>query len=124
MVVCAKVMNYMGNTPETVANKTYLVSLNGKTADGSGSGTSQARQRAMVLQPFNSVAAQKYTAALEAGKATDKEFYIKGKVQSIKNQFSADFGNGSFYIADDPTAPSSTSSASTTSVAKNGKRAI
>ena len=51
--------------------------------------------------PFNSVAAQKYTAALEAGKATDKEFYIKGKVQSIKEQFSASFGNGSFYIADD-----------------------
>ena len=38
VVVCAKVMNYMGNTPETVSNKTYLVSLNGKTADGSGSG--------------------------------------------------------------------------------------
>ena len=51
--------------------------------------------------PFNSVAAQKYTAALEAGKVTDKEFYIKGKVQSIKDQFSATYGNGSFYIADD-----------------------
>lgn len=103
VVVCAKVMNYMGNTPETVANKTYLVSLNGKTADGSGSGdiTGTAKGDGSEANPFNSVAAQKYTAALEAGKATDKEFYIKGKVQSIKNQFSADFGNGSFYIADD-----------------------
>ena len=51
--------------------------------------------------PFNSVAAQKYTAALEAGKATDKEFYIKGKIQSIKDQFSAQYGNASVYIADD-----------------------
>ena len=51
--------------------------------------------------PFNSVAAQKYAAALEIDKATDKEFYIKGKVQSIKEQFGAQFGNGSFYIADD-----------------------
>ena len=103
VVVCAKVMNYMGNTPETVANKTYLVSLNGKTADGSGSGdiTGTAKGDGSEANPFNSVAAQKYTAALEAGKATDKEFYIKGKVQSIKDQFSATYGNGSFYIADD-----------------------
>lgn len=103
VVVCAKVMNYMGNTPETVANKTYLVSLNGKTADGSGSGdiTGTAKGDGSAANPFNSVAAQKYTAALESGVVSDKEFYIKGKVQSIKDQFSAAFGNGSFYIADD-----------------------
>ena len=29
--------------------------------------------------PFNSVAAQKYTAALASGVVSDKEFYIKGK---------------------------------------------
>ena len=103
VVVCAKVMNYMGNTPETVANKTYLVSLNGKTADGSGSGdiTGTAKGDGSAANPFNSVAAQKYTAALDSGVVSDKEFYIKGQVQSIKDQFSAAFGNGSFYIADD-----------------------
>ena len=103
VVVCAKVMNYMGNTPETVANKTYLVSLNGKTADGSGSGdaTGTAKGDGSAANPFNSVAAQKYTAALASGAVSDKEFYIKGKVQSIKEQFSASYGNGSFYIADD-----------------------
>ena len=104
VVVCAKVMNYMGNTPETVANKTYLVSLNGKTAGGTTPDTptaGEAKGDGTAANPFNSVAAQKYTAALEAGVVTDKEFYIKGKIQSIKNQFSADFGNGSFYIADD-----------------------
>ena len=103
VVVCAKVMNYMGNTPETVANKTYLVSLNGKTADGSGSGdiTGTAKGDGSEANPFNSVAAQKYTAALASGVVSDKEFYIKGKVQSIKDQFSATYGNGSFYIADD-----------------------
>lgn len=103
VVVCAKVMNYMGNTPETVANKTYLVSLNGKTADGSSSGdiTGTAKGDGSAANPFNSVAAQKYTEALEAGVVSDKEFYIKGKVQSVKEQFSAAFGNGSFFIADD-----------------------
>ena len=104
VVVCAKVMNYMGNTPETVANKTYLVSLNGKTAGGTTPDTptaGEAKGDGTAANPFNSVAAQKYTAALEAGVVTDKEFYIKGKVQSVKEQFSAAFGNGSFYIADD-----------------------
>ena len=104
VVVCAKVMNYMGNTPETVANKTYLVSLNGKTAGGTTPDTptaGEAKGDGTAANPFNSVAAQKYTAALEAGVVTDKEFYIKGKVQSVKQQFSAAFGNGSFYIADD-----------------------
>ena len=104
VVVCAKVMNYMGNTPETVANKTYLVSLNGKTAGGTTPDTptaGEAKGDGTAANPFNSVAAQKYTAALEAGVVTDKEFYIKGKVQSVKEQFSATFGNGSFYIADD-----------------------
>ena len=104
VVVCAKVMNYMGNTPETVANKTYLVSLNGKTAGGTtpdAPTAGEAKGDGTAANPFNSVAAQKYTAALEAGVVTDKEFYIKGKVQSVKQQFSAAFGNGSFYIADD-----------------------
>ena len=104
VVVCAKVMNYMGNTPETVANKTYLVSLNGKTAGGTTPDTptaGEAKGDGTAANPFNSVAAQKYTAALEAGVVTDKEFYIKGKVQSVKEQFSAAFGNGSFYISDD-----------------------
>lgn len=104
VVVCAKVMNYMGNTPETVANKTYLVSLNGKTAGGTtpdAPTAGEAKGDGTAANPFNSVAAQKYTAALEAGVVTDKEFYIKGKVQSVKEQFSATYGNSSFYIADD-----------------------
>ena len=38
VVVCGKLMNYKGNTPETVSGKAYLYSLNGKTEPGSGGG--------------------------------------------------------------------------------------
>jgi hypothetical protein len=31
VVICGKVVNYQGNTPETVANGSYIYSLNGKT---------------------------------------------------------------------------------------------
>ena len=36
IVICGKVVNYRGNTPETAANKSYIYSLNGKTAAGGG----------------------------------------------------------------------------------------
>ena len=107
VVVCGKVMNYSGNTPETVQNKTYLISVNGKTAGGSDTPTTgEAKGTGTATDPFNSVAAQKYTAALEAGKATDQEFYIKGKIQKFANngEFNAQYGNASFYIADDATS--------------------
>ena len=31
IIICGKLVNYRGNTPETVANKSYIYSLNGKT---------------------------------------------------------------------------------------------
>jgi len=39
VIICGKVVNYKGNTPETAANKSYIYSLNGKTSDdGTGGG--------------------------------------------------------------------------------------
>lgn len=39
--------------------------------------------------------------SLGSGEVSDKEYYIKGKIQEIKDQFAAQFGNATFYIADD-----------------------
>lgn len=105
VVFCGKVMNYSGNTPETVQSKAWLYSLNGETADG-GSTTpdgGETKGTGTAADPFNSVAAQKYTEALTADAATEQEFYIKGKIQKIADngEFSASYGNASFYIADD-----------------------
>ena len=38
VVIHGKLMNYRGNTPETVAGEAYLYSLNGQTGDGGGGG--------------------------------------------------------------------------------------
>ena len=38
---------------------------------------------------------------LASGAKTDKQYYIKGKVVSVKEAFSAQYGNASFYISDD-----------------------
>ena len=107
LVFCGKVINYSGNTPETVQAKAWLVSINGETGSGSDTpAAGEAKGTGTQADPFNSVAAQKYTAALEAGKVTDQEFYIKGKIQKFANngEFNANYGNASFYIADDATS--------------------
>ena len=36
VIICGKLMNYKGNTPETVANESYLYSLNGQGGGGGG----------------------------------------------------------------------------------------
>ena len=38
VIICGKVVNYKGTTPETVQNAAYLYSLNGKTEGGGGGG--------------------------------------------------------------------------------------
>ena len=61
----------------------------------SGSGT--------LADPWNAVAAQNFTAALPADEPTEQTYYIKGKIAKIANngEFSARFGNATFYISDD-----------------------
>lgn len=105
LIICGNIETYFGATG--LKSATYA-KINGKEIGKKPGDTTpgtdlkgEAKGDGSEANPFNSVAAQKYTVALEAGKATDKEFYIKGKVQSIKEQFSASYGNGSFYIADD-----------------------
>ena len=51
--------------------------------------------------PFNSVAANNEAKKLASGAVSEQGYYIKGKVVSIKEQFSAQYGNASFYISDD-----------------------
>lgn len=51
--------------------------------------------------PFNSVAANAEANKLASGAVSEQGYYIKGKVVSIKEQFSAQCGNASFYISDD-----------------------
>ena len=103
VIVCGKVTNFKGNTPETVTGKAYLYSLNGVTggdtpqpAEPKGTGT--------AADPFNPMAAINYTSALPADQESDKDIYIKGKVSQIKFNYVADqYGNATFYISEDGT---------------------
>ncbi len=109
VIICGKLVNYKGTTPETSQKNSYIYSLNGKTTnDGgqepdpeptpgtaSGSGT--------LADPWNAVAANNFTATLPADTETDQDYYIKGKIAKIANngEFSTQYGNATFYISDD-----------------------
>ena len=110
VVICGELMNYRGNTPETVANKAYLYSLNssgggggGDTPGGNGNGT-----LADPYTPAGAIDAVKdltWTSNTVYDK-TDK-VYVKGKISRIANNGTyvggGDFGNASYWISADGT---------------------
>ena len=111
VVICGKVVNYKGNTPETVANKSYLYSLNGKTEDGgSGGGNGggstggdQAKGTGTQADPYNAAGAIAAASSLAADAKTDNDVFVAGKISSIKYTFSAQYGTATFNISDDGT---------------------
>ena len=105
VVICGKVVNYKGNTPETVANKSYIYSLNGQTSGGGDTPTPSGDNDGSLDKPFTPAEANAFIATLAADTNTDKDYYIKGKIIEItdKNQFNTQYGNCTFYISDDGT---------------------
>ena len=102
VIVCGKIVNFKGNTPETVAGKAFLYSLNGETQGGGGGNTGTPQGTGTLADPYNAAAANAAAAALAADAESD-DIYIKGKICKIANNgtFSTEYGNASFYISDD-----------------------
>ena len=113
VIICGKLMNYRGNTPETVANEAYLYSLNGVTESGGGGGgggqTGTPQGTGTLADPYNVAAGLAAVANLTWTSNTDYQatgvVYMKGKISKIANNgtfaASGDYGNASFYISDD-----------------------
>lgn len=106
VVLCGNIEAYFGKTGlkavvwAKLGDKEFGAKPGTETGGGSditgtpkGTGTKD--------DPFNSVAANQMASKLASGEKTDKQYYIKGKVVSVKEAFSAQFGNASFYISDD-----------------------
>lgn len=100
VVICGSLTIVNGTKEFTTGN--YVISINGQPIGGGDTPTTgEAKGTGTEADPFNSVAAQNYTAALAANQTTEQEFYIKGKIQKIDTQFAAQYGNASVHIADD-----------------------
>ena len=107
VVVYGPLVNYMGNTPETGGKgSTRIVKHNDKEGEAGGSTgelKTEPKGTGTEADPFNAAAAIKKAA--EVGQtASAEQYYIKGKIVSFKEAFSAQYGNMTFYISDDGTA--------------------
>ena len=111
VVICGELMNYRGNTPETVANKAYLFSLNSSGGGGGGGESGGASGTGTLADPYNPQAAIDAVKNLTWTSNTDyqktEKVYVKGKISRIANNGtygqSGDFGNASYYISADGT---------------------
>lgn len=105
VIIYGKFVNFKGNTPETVGKGTsYIYSLNGKTQGGGETGgttTGEAKGDGTKNNPYNALGAKAFAGKLESGQTSTEEVYIKGKISSIKYNFSAEFGTATFNISDD-----------------------
>lgn len=104
VVICGKLVNYSGTKEFTTGN--YVVSINGNGGTGDGDdkpSTGEAKGDGTLENPFNSVAANKFAASLPEG-TNSEVVYIKGKISSIRENFTAQYGNAAFYISDDGTS--------------------
>ena len=68
----------------------------GDYAAAAGSGT--------LADPYNATAILKLTTSLASGAESADQYYFKGKIVSISEEFGTQYGNATFYISDDGTA--------------------
>lgn len=105
VVLCGNIETYFGKTglKSVVWAKLGDKEFGAKpgTEGGGTEITGTPKGTGTLADPFNSVAANNEAKKLASGAVSEQGYYIKGKVVSIKEQFSAQYGNASFYISDD-----------------------
>ena len=71
------------------------------STDGGGSGTGGDSSTGTLESPLTASQAYDIVAAMESGKTSEADYYVKGKICSIKFTFSAQYGTATFNISDD-----------------------
>ncbi len=118
VVIYGAIMNYRGNTPETVANEAWLYSLNGDTGGGDqpggdtpGGDTPGGMGSGTQADPYTPAGARNAVKDLTWTSNTvydaTEEVYVKGKISRIPSGGTytegGTYGNASFYISEDGT---------------------
>lgn len=92
VVICGQLTSYNG-LAETNQNKAYIYAINGCTVPQCGAG-SQACP--FIIRGAISAATGKFLNA-------NKDYYVAGTITKIKDQFSTQYGNATFWLSDDGT---------------------
>lgn len=107
VIVCGRIINYDDKTPEFADKKNYLVSLNGKTSSEVGpvDNPEDKMDHGTAIAPI-SVADAIDDAVAIGTSASTSDFYVKGKICSIKYEYSAEYGTATYNISEDGSAGS------------------
>lgn len=89
VIICGKVVNYKGTTPETVQSEAFLYSLNGKTAGGGGSSTAIEVTCAKAVELTN---------ALGDGETSTEAYSVTGYITEVVGAVSKN--QQTFWMAD------------------------
>ena len=104
VIVYGPVINYKGNTPETVGKgASYVYSLNGETEGGGSTDPGTPKGDGSLDNPYNPAGAAAYAQSLGADVQSDKSVYIKGKISNVSTSYEASgsYGNANFTIVDE-----------------------
>lgn len=100
VVVCGKVVNYKGNTPETVQGSAYLYSINGKSEPVDQPVAGQPKGTGTEADPFNVAAA--IAKCQETGTtATTEVYFVTGKVSAVDESGAVQYGNITLDLVDE-----------------------
>lgn len=100
VIVCGKVVNYKGNTPETVQNAAYTYSINGKTEGGGGGSDTPTSDLGTKDAPITVAKALEAISKLADSGETSVEAYVKGKISKVQS-YSSQYKSITYYISDD-----------------------
>ena len=89
VIICGRVVNYRGTTPETQQNKAFLYSLNGVTAGGGGSSTAIEVTCAKAVELTN---------ALGDGETSTETYTVTGYITEVVGSVSKN--QQTFWMAD------------------------
>ena len=112
VIICGKVVNYKGNTPETVQSSAFLYELNGVSDGGEPTPSGDPKGTGTVDDPYNPAGAANAVKDLtwtsnDVYDATG-DVYVKGIITRIADNGTftdgGTFGNASFYISEDGTS--------------------
>ena len=103
VIIYGPLVNYKGNTPETSGKSAaQIVTINGKkTNESSGGGSGAAAGDGSQSNPYNVAAITEICKQLGDKETSTTDYYIKGKICSVKYSFSAQYGTATFNISDD-----------------------
>ncbi len=91
--------------------QTMVITFEGEGTGGGQQGGGDTPQPSVntgtLESPLTAAEAYDAVAAMESGKTSAEDYYVKGKISSIKYEFSAQYGTATFNISDDGAAEGS-----------------